>query len=415
MVSPTFLMPTTVRTARLPLAHRPSITTIRPCHTPTPTRVRVRVVPRATTSLRNNYDTSVTAESTYLISSPDGQTFHERARQLIESKLLPTSTVNTLVEWYTSYRQAVINNQSFPADPAAFTEIMFSTLQELSFRAVHYPIQFEAYHHSLREPFDYYKFGFDFASILLNAKESTVQGQDNLRRAIDFVNRGENVIFMSNHQSEGDPYAIDLLFDWVAHCDRSFCETLVFMAGDRVRDDPVVAPFSAGRNLLTVYSKKHINDVPELRESKTLHNRRAISEAQNLFREGGTALWFAPSGGRDRRNAQSGRVEISSFDDGAVDMMKLTALKSGAKCHFFPMALWTYDMLPPPTNVGGADVGEKRVANHIPMHMHIGEEIDFGKAAPPEITNKLDRRKAQAKYIEDAVKSGYEQIGGYTF
>lgn len=44
-------------------------------------------------------------------------------------------------------------------------------------------------------------------------------------------------------------------------------------------------PFTLGRNILTVYSKKHINDVPELKNEKMNHNKRTIQEITRLFRE----------------------------------------------------------------------------------------------------------------------------------
>ena len=40
------------------------------------------------------------------------------------------------------------------------------------------------------------------------------------------------------------------------------------MAGERVLRDAIVVPFSRGCNLLTVYSKKHIDSEPELKKDK---------------------------------------------------------------------------------------------------------------------------------------------------
>lgn len=348
-----------------------------------------------------------------VISSDDGLSFRERAAQYASDGSVPPVAVDILVGWFESYITAATASPEVTEDPVSYSDRTFSTLMELIRRAGSAPIDFQPYHKILRYPFDYYKFGFDFASILLDAERSRVLGQEHLHKAAAQVAAGDNVIFLSNHQSEGDPYAIDALFDWVAGCDRQFCEQVIFMAGDRVRDDPVVSPFSAGRNLLTVYSKKHINDVPERREEKLIHNRRTIAATQKLFRDGGKCVWFAPSGGRDRRNADSGRVEISKFDEGAVDMMRFTAAKSGRPCHFYPMALLTFDMLPPPSKVGGADIGEKRVVNFIPMHMYVGPEIDWSTAVPDEVSDKIERRKVQCRFIENIVIQGYTAIGGY--
>lgn len=341
----------------------------------------------------------------------DGLTFRGRAIRLKESGEVPGWVADTLMAWFSSYRDAASDNKYFIGDPTEFTERNFSTLLELARRAVADPINFQPYHKKIRTPFDYYKFGFDFASILLDVDNSTVLGRENLSKAMEYVQKGHNVVFIGNHQSEGDPYAIDALFSFVAECDRKFCEEIIFMAGDRVREDPVVSPFTVGRNLLTVYSKKHINDVPELTEKKLMHNRRTIAKTASLFKEGGKVIWFAPSGGRDRRNQETGLVEISAFDEGAVQMMRVTAEKSSVPTHFYPLSLVSYDMLPPPSSVGGAQVGEERVVNHIPMHMYVSPEVEW--ELPPGITAKDEKRRAYCSIVFEAVERGYEIIGGY--
>jgi glycerol-3-phosphate O-acyltransferase len=360
----------------------------------------------------------VTAVGADSISISDGLTFSERATVYARDAVVPKHCIAVLLAWFDSYSEACTASNHIDADPATYTETMFSTLLELGRRHVETPTNFQPFHSCVRTPFDYYKFGLEFATVLVNTNTSRVLGQDNLQRARAQVAAGENVIFLANQQSEGDPYAIDVLFDWVAGLDREFCENLIFMAGDRVRDDPVVAPFSVGRNLLTVYSKKHINDIPELRGDKLKHNRRTIAVTHSLFNEGGKCIWFAPSGGRDRRSASSGRVEISPFDADAVEVMRVTAAKSSRPCHFYPMSLLTYDMLPPPESVGGSQLGEARTCSYAPMSMAVGAEIDWALAEPDtdssSATDKIERRRVRAQYIEDIVREGYTLIGGDT-
>ena len=102
-----------------------------------------------------------------------------------------------------------------------------------------------------------------------------------------------------------------------------FAESTVFVAGDRVTTDLLAMPFSMGRNLLCIFSKKHVvrdvlwavqqlhpmpyprllmrqNNPPELKASKQRHNRMAMKTMQTMFKEGGKCIWVAPSGGRDR-------------------------------------------------------------------------------------------------------------------
>ena len=42
-----------------------------------------------------------------------------------------------------------------------------------------------------------------------------------------------------------------------------FAEDTIFVAGDRVTTDLLAQPFSMGRNLLCIFSKKHIENPPE--------------------------------------------------------------------------------------------------------------------------------------------------------
>lgn len=358
------------------------------------------------------YKSGLESHGDYVFVPSDGSSFHQRVKVLRGDQRIPETLLNTLSSWYGSYEKAAERNPYINRS-SDFTELMFSTLLELCYRAVVSPYQFGSYHQRVRHPFDYYKFGVDFAGALFNPDQSTVKGVENVCRAFDYVQKGHNVIFLSNHQSEGDPHAIDLLFNHIVGLDRSFGEEVISVAGDRVREDPVVIPFSIGRNILTVYSKKHMNDIPGLREHKLQHNKRSLSELTSLFKEGGRRVWVAPSGGRDRRSAETGRVEISHFDDASIDMMRFTAAKSGTPCHFFPMALSTYDMLPPPSHVGGASFGEERHVNYIPMHMYVGDEIEWESIVPDHVKNKLDRRRAQREHIENIVTQGYQSIGGY--
>jgi glycerol-3-phosphate O-acyltransferase len=343
----------------------------------------------------------------------DGLTLAARARKYVADGRLPAGAADVLASWADNYAQQMALSEHVDGRPAEFAEAMFTTLLEVCTELCERPLPFDPYHVRVREPFDYYKFGLEFTTSLIDIARCKVLGQEHLRRARTQVAAGENVVFLANHQSEGDPYAIDVLFDWIAGMDREFCESIVFMAGDRVRDDPVVAPFSVGRNLLTVYSKKHINDVPSMRGQKLKHNNRTIAQTVSLFKRGGTTVWFAPSGGRDRRSLETGLLDVSPFDPDAIDLMRMCAKKAGTPTHFYPMALITHDMLPPPSTVGGANLGEQRMCKYTPIHMALDEEIDWNalKAATKRL-DKDSRRRVRCEYIEERVRQGYEAIGG---
>lgn len=49
-----------------------------------------------------------------------------------------------------------------------------------------------------------------------------------------------------------------------------------YVAGDRVVSDPLCKPFSMGRNLFCVHSKKHMDDDPSLKAAKSKTNRQTL-------------------------------------------------------------------------------------------------------------------------------------------
>lgn len=80
----------------------------------------------------------------------------------------------------------------------------------------------------------------------------------------------------------------------------SMATDVVYVAGDRVVSDAMCKPFSMGRNLFCVYSKKRMDDEPELKTMKMETNRKTLVAMSRALNAGGTLIWIAPSGGRDR-------------------------------------------------------------------------------------------------------------------
>ena len=68
------------------------------------------------------------------------------------------------------------------------------------------------------------------------------------------------------------------------------CGDTIFVAGDRVQTDAIAVPFSMGRDLLCIYSKKHIENPPELKGEKSKHNRLVMKTMAKLFKEGGKCI-----------------------------------------------------------------------------------------------------------------------------
>lgn len=68
-------------------------------------------------------------------------------------------------------------------------------------------------------------------------------------------------------QTEADPGVWALLLE-ASH--PTLATDITYVAGDRVVSDALCKPFSMGRNLFCVHSRKHIDDFPELKVQGSL-------------------------------------------------------------------------------------------------------------------------------------------------
>ncbi|HVT48680.1 MAG TPA: 1-acyl-sn-glycerol-3-phosphate acyltransferase [Vicinamibacterales bacterium] len=267
------------------------------------------------------------------------------------------------------------------------------------------PFTFAPYHEHITAPFDYYTFGIEFLRPLVDETRSSVRGLDELARAAEALARGENVVFFANHQTEGDPQAISLLLE---HSQPAMARAMIFVAGGRVLTDPLAVPFSMGRNLLCVYSKRYMDQPPSDRAAKQRHNRKTMEIMARLLAEGGRCIYVAPSGGRDRPGTD-GRVEVAPFDPQSIEMFVLMARRSGRPCHFYPMALATYDMLPPPDTIQ-VELGERRLTRRSPIHLAVGAAVDVDRFAGHDLPDAAARRQARAVAIHDRVCADYREL-----
>lgn len=267
---------------------------------------------------------------------------------------------------------------------------------------VRQPFEFEPFHRMVRQPFDYYAFGVEFFRPLIDRQRSTVTGLTVLKDITARLADRENAVFLANHQTEADPQVISILLeDQFAPLGKD----MIFVAGERVIADPMTVPFSMGRNLLCIYSKRHIDHPPEKKAAKQLHNRKTLERMVELLGEGGHAIYVAPSGGRDRPNA-AGVVEVAPFDPQSIEMFRLMAQKSPRPTRFYPMALATYDIMPPPEKVE-VEIGEPRRLRRCPVHMAVGDALDFERIVE---SDRDARRAAQAQLAWQAVATAYNSL-----
>lgn len=277
---------------------------------------------------------------------------------------------------------------------------------ELVVQQMESPIPFDIFHQAIRHPFDYYQFGLDLIRPLINFTDSRVLGLDNLQTINTCIKNGHNVILLANHQTEPDPQIISLLIE---NPYSELAQKMIFVAGDRVINDPLAAPMSLGRNLLCIYSKKHMEHPTEKKSQKVLHNQRTLKKMQELLNQGGQCIYVAPSGGRDRSNAQ-GVVEPTPFDPDSLELFWLIAKQSQSPTHFYPLALKTYPLMPPPKEVE-KELGEKRQVAYTPVFLAFGKEINKEVFPGSEQMDKKTKRINRANYIYNLVKGDYQLFG----
>ncbi|XP_062200312.1 glycerol-3-phosphate acyltransferase, chloroplastic isoform X2 [Phragmites australis] len=304
------------------------------------------------------------------------QLLHEelilQIRKELENGKLPADVASSLEELYYNYKNAVLQN----GDPNAY-DIMLSNMMALFDRVlldVQNPFTFPPYHKAIREPFDYYVFGQNYIRPLTDFRNSYVGNISLFNDMEEKLRQGHNVVLMSNHQTEADPAVIALLLEktnpWIS-------ENIVYVAGDRVLTDPLCKPFSMGRNLICVYSKKHMNDYPELIEMKRRSNTRSLKEMALLLRGGSQIIWIAPSGGRDRPDPSTREWYPAPFDASSVDNMRRLLEHSGVPGHIYPLSLLCYKVMPPPQQVE-KEIGERRMISFHGVGLSAAEEIKYG-------------------------------------
>lgn len=246
---------------------------------------------------------------------------------------------------------------------------------------------------------DFYKYGCDFFRPVMDAQKSIVLGQDNLQQAFAQVAAGENVVFFANHQSEADPQVFSCMLETIGLGEPA--ADVTYVAGHKVTTDPLAIPFSMGRNLLCIHSKKHIDAEPETKGAKQRQNILTMSAMLKQLKNGGTALWVAPSGGRDRRDLSTGQVPIAPYDSKTIDMFRLLGNKSKKPTHYYPLGMVSYELCPPPDFITEG-VGEERNVRFSPVAISCGKEL--------ESVGGLEKRHEFCENAEKMTDEAYQAI-----
>ncbi len=319
--------------------------------------------------------------------------------QKIDAACLPSDIKLSLVQFYKSYEQVVASlGDSCPE--SLYTTL--STYIKLIEEEVTSPTLFQHFHVKETAPFDYFQFGLDMVSCLIDEKKSCVLGKENLLECHKARELGDNILFLSNHQAEIDPQIISILTNSLS---QDISKDIVCVAGHRVTQDPLAIPFSRGRNLICIYSKKYIDHPPEKKEEKLLHNARAMSAIEALLEKGGTSLYVAPSGGRDRI-LPDGTLVPAAFDPQSVEMFRLLAMsvfrKTSKKTHIHLLALHTIDQLPPPKGIN-INLGEERIAKRAPAGLYFSPPINM-EELDIKAEEELAKRQSQEPLASSQLK-----------
>eukprot|EP00968_Pinguiococcus_pyrenoidosus_P016864 scaffold1638_cov258-Pinguiococcus_pyrenoidosus.AAC.88 len=310
--------------------------------------------------------------------APDAGAVMDAAFQQVAEQIEQAKTSMGLSEGFVGIldgflKEYVESNKEAGTDPKVFSQVL-GTMVGMVTQQLQDPYKFSTFHQSVRDgPYDLYQWGNDFFRPLVIMEQSRLEGKELLDDIAEKLAAGDNVMFLSNHQTEADPQVISLLFeDNPAHA--ALAEKVICIAGHRVTTDPMAIPFSMGRNLLCIHSKKHIDNPPEEKEAKQKQNMETMNKLGELLAAGGQLLWVAPSGGRDRPN-EDGEFVISPFDAKSTSLFQLLGLKSGKKLHFHPMAMFTHQLVPPPKEVR-KELGEARSAKRGAARIAIGDSVN---------------------------------------
>ncbi|CAA2994563.1 glycerol-3-phosphate acyltransferase, chloroplastic isoform X1 [Olea europaea subsp. europaea] len=314
-----------------------------------------------------------------------------------EAGRLPIHIAQGMEELYQNYRNAVFQS----GQPQAEEIVLSNMAIALDRILLDDPFEFSPHHEAIREPFDYFMFGQNYIRPLIDFRNSYVGNISIFNEMEKKLQQGENIILISNHQSEADPAVIALLLE--STCPH-IAENLIYVAGDRVVTDPLCKPFSMGRNLLCVYSKKHMNDDPELVDMKKRANTKSLKEMALLLRGGSKIIWIAPSGGRDRPDPVTKEWHPAPFDASSVDNMRRLTEHAGNPGNIYPLAMLCYDIMPPPAQVE-KEIGEKRLISFHGTGLSVAPNISYHEIAAA----MEDTEEAKVAYTQSLYSSVNEQ------
>ncbi|MEW5307090.1 MAG: hypothetical protein WDW36_009508 [Sanguina aurantia] len=314
----------------------------------------------------------------------------------------PKKLIPVWQDFYNNYRNAIVGSGVQGANELLASKIQ-ATIADCVMLQLVQPYTFPSVHKRILEPYNYYEFGQRYVGALIDF-EASVLGQPERWATIEAqLAAKHNVILLANHQTEADP---GVFAHMLAASHPEMATSVVYVAGDRVITDPLSKPFSMGRNLFCVHSKKHINDIPELYQEKADTNRKTLVAMARRLNEGGALIWIAPSGGRDRSLTPDGVDFLPDpFDASAVELMRSLTARAKQPGHLYPMAMYSWPVMPPPKTVDKT-MGERRLTNYTGVGISVAEELDVATLLAG-IEDKEQQQKHLAAVAFEEVSKEY--------
>eukprot|EP00877_Chromochloris_zofingiensis_P006537 jgi/Chrzof1/2136/Cz11g03260.t1_GPAT1[v5.2] len=342
-------------------------------------------------SVRSNFLSNLQHHNAMWSQVATEQQFVGILNKLVEAGKMPPKLLPLWVDFYDNYKKAILGSGVAGANEELVARVQ-ATIADCVLNQFVDPYTFPSFHKRLLEPYNYYDFGQRYVASLTDFDKSVLGHADRWTTIQKQLAEGHNAVLLANHQTEADP---GVFAHMLSATHPNLATDVVYVAGDRVVTDPLCKPFSMGRNLFCVHSKKHLDDVPELKASKMETNRKTLVAMQRALNTGGALLWIAPSGGRDRPNAD-GHWLPDKFDPTAVELMRSLVTRAKQPGHLYPMAMFSHPMMPPPKTIDKA-VGERRITHFTPVGISVCEEL-----VPETVTAGIEDREAASVKLADA-------------
>lgn len=332
----------------------------------------------------------------------DEESFMAALASEVESGRIPKQLVPLWTDFFGNYKKAILSADLPTHDIKLVAEVQASIADTVINQFAN-PYKFPSFHQSMTEPYDYFEFGQKYVGSLIDFTKSYLGHRERFDEIEKQLEAGDNVIIYANHQSEADP---GIWAHMLMHTHPKLAKQICYVAGDRVVSDPLCVPFSMGRNLYCVHSKRHMEDDPDTKAEKSAMNRQTLRNMGMAFAKGGTLLWIAPAGGRDRPG-DDGVYVPGKFDPAAVELMRALSVKAenkaGTKSHFYPFAMYSAPLMPPPKTVEKG-LGERRMVNFTGVGISVGEEMDV-KAVVEAVPDASENKEAVAAAVTGAFYS----------